>query len=230
MAFVKDLAESKSLLQQQNFLHLKDVLSDEFIEVLEQYGREIADDRLDEIDEWRINGKKRQFLFDFPSQDLLEAFCESIGGITGHSGSDITIGERHIKVYHEDAEDFPAPHMDRQAAEFTIGFPIYIADDSRVCFFPHLSRNENVGEKASFAKVPDGTNMKQYYDDDRIVKMKGKIGDMFIFHGSTIYHERIKPAGSVILYIKINASNRDPLGEHASLLKSLESKPVASAA
>jgi len=230
MAFVKDLAKSKSSLQQQNFLHLEDVLSDEVKDVLERYGREIAENRLDEIGEWRISGKKRQFLFDFPSQNFLDEFCKGIGGITGHSGSDITIGERHIKVYHDDAEDFPAPHMDRQAAELTIGFPIYIADESRVCFFPHLSRNENVSEKASYADVPEGTNMEQYYEDDRIVKMKGKIGDMFIFHGSTIYHERIKPAGSVILYIKINASNRDPLGEHASLLKSLESKPVASAA
>ena len=96
--------------------------------------------------------------------------------------------------------------------------------------FPHLSRKENVGEKACFIEVPEGTDMEQYYEDDRIVKMKGKIGDMIIFYGSTIYHKRIKPEGSVILYIKINASNRDPLGEHASLLKSLDRKSVSSAA
>ena len=85
-----------------------------------------------------VNGElleKRQFLFDFPSHKFLEEFCNGIGAITGHSGDQITIGERHIKVYYDNATDFPAPHMDRQAAEFTIGFPIYIADDSKVCFF-----------------------------------------------------------------------------------------------
>jgi len=230
MAFAKDLTENKSLLEQQNYLHLEDVLSDEFKDVLEWYGREITENRLDEIDEWHIAGKKKQFLFDFPSQNFLDGFCKSIAQITGHSGKDITIGERHIKVYLEEAKDFPAPHMDRQAAEFTIGFPIHIASNSRVCFFPHLSRKENTGEKACYATVSEGCDMAQFYDDERIVKMKGKVGDMFIFHGSTIFHERIKAAGSIILYIKINASNRDPLGEHASLLKSLRRKSVSMAA
>jgi hypothetical protein len=49
---------------------------------------------------------------------------------------------------------------------------------------------------------------------------------MFIFHGSTIFHERIRAAGSMILYIKINASGRDPLGEHASLLAKLDAQSL----
>jgi len=57
MAFVKDLAKSKSLLEKQNYLHLEDVLSDEFIEALKWYGQEIAENCLDEIGEWRIIGK-----------------------------------------------------------------------------------------------------------------------------------------------------------------------------
>ena len=222
MAFVKDLRENKSRLEQQSYLHLENILSDEFVTTLRKYGEQISNNQQEEIEAWHIPGKKRQFLFDFPSIEFVDEFCKGIAQITGYPSDQITISERHIKFYLEEAADFPAPHMDRRAAEFTIGFPIHIPEQSRVCFFPHMSRKENTGERAVYAEVPESTNMEQFYDDDRIVKVKGDIGDMFIFYGSTIFHERIKGAGSIILYIKINAAGRDPLGEHASLLASLK--------
>jgi len=47
---------------------------------------------------------------------------------------------------------------------------------------------------------------------------------MIIFHGSTVFHERINSAGCLILYIKFNSAGQDPLGEHAKLLENLDSK------
>lgn len=230
MAFNQNLSHAKQMLNNESYMHLKDVLSDEFIKLLVECGKQIRDGSLEEVTEWHIPGKKRQYLFDFPSRDFLSSFCEGIAQITGYDPEKITIGERHVKVYLEEAPDFPAPHMDRQAAEFTIGFPIEISKGSRVCFFPHMNRDENTGERAIYADVPASTDMQSYYSDERIEKYKGKVGDMFIFHGSTIFHERIKSSGSMILYIKINASGQDPLGEHASLLAKLDAQsrtPVA---
>lgn len=223
MAFKRNLSESKRCLQDGSFLHLEDVLSDTFVSILERTGEQIANQALPEVEAWHIPGKKRQYLFDFPSAAFFGEFCEGISQITGYPADKVTIGERHIKVYLEGAPDYPAPHMDRHAAAFTIGFPIHISEGSRVCFFPHLSREKNAGTRAIYADLPPNTDMAQYYKDERISSFEGKLGDMFIFHGSTIFHERIRPAGSVILYIKINAEGQDPLGEHASLLESFNS-------
>lgn len=227
MAFNTDISGAKDRLKATSFLHLEDVLSDEFVSQLKRCGEKIKEGSMPEVEEWHIPGKKRQYLYDFPSFSFLNAFREGIAQITGFAAKDIMIGERHIKVYLDEAPEFPAPHMDRRAAEFTIGFPITIPEASRVCFFPHLSREENTSERAVFAELPEETDMQAYYDDARIAQYRGKVGDMFIFHGSTIFHERIKPAGSVILYIKINASGRDPLGEHASMMASLEANIAA---
>lgn len=224
MAFSTNMTASRSVLEKQSYIHLQSVLSERFVALLEDHASRIAANESEEIAEWHIPGKKRQFLFDFPSRDFLDGFRAGLADLTGMPADGIIISERHIKVYLDEAGDFPPPHIDRRAAEYTIGFPIRIPDASRVCFFPHFSREENQLERAVYADVSKETDMAAYYGDDRIVKIKGDIGDMIIFSGSTIYHERIRPAGSMILYIKVNASGRDPLGEHASLLASFEAK------
>lgn len=226
MAFAKNLAAYRGELSRQNYLHIEDALSESFIASLRSYGERIAAGSIDEIKEWYIPGKKRQYLFNFPSVDFLNAFRAGIAAITGDNPDEITIGERHIKYYLEKAKAYPSPHMDRKAAQFTIGFPIHIPEQSRVCFFPHLSREENSGDRALYAKLPETTDMEDYYSDDRIARYRGKIGDMIIFHGSTIFHERIHGAGAIILYIKVNAVGNDPLGENASLVQSLEIAPA----
>jgi hypothetical protein len=225
MSFNRDLGQHRPQLEQQNYLHLENVLSDRFKNLLEFYGGQIAANELDEIEEWHIPGKKRQFLFDFLSKSLFDRFREGLSHLTGEPHDAITIGERHIKVYLDEAPEYPVPHLDRQAAQYTIGFPIHIPEDSRVCFFPHLSRNENKEQRACYADMPADGDLENLYKDDHVVKLKGDIGDMIIFQGSTIFHERICPAGCRILYIKINAAGQDPLGEHASLLASLAGKP-----
>ena len=224
MAFKKNMRDAKAILEEESFMHLKNILSDEFVELLRDCGNKIRNGTMEEVTQWHIPGKKRQYLFDIPSKKFLEEFCRGISQITGYQADKVTIGERHIKVYLDEAPDYPSPHLDRQAAEYTIGFPIEISEGSRVCFFPHMSRDENTGDRAIYADVPASTDMEAYYNDDKIVKYEGQTGDMFIFHGSTIFHERIKAAGSMILYIKINASGRDPLGEHASLLAKLDAQ------
>jgi hypothetical protein len=221
MVFVRDLRTEKEQLEQQSYVHLKQVLSAEFVSLLKEYGAKIASRDLEEVEAWYIPGKKRQYLLDFPSMKFLDEFCVGVAAITGCNSDDITLSERHIKHYLDGAPDFPVPHMDRRAAAFTIGFPIHLPEASEVCFFPHMSRVENTAEKAIHADLPEGTDMKQFYEDPRIIKLKGSIGDMIIFHGSTIYHERIRGAGAAILYIKVNAEGHDPLGEHASLLEKL---------
>ena len=43
-------------------------------------------------------------------------------------------------------------------------------------------------------------------------------GDVVVFQGSSIYHERMRAAGSKILYLKLNAMGLDPIGENLPML------------
>ncbi len=217
MAFNTTLTPHCQALRERNYLHLENVLSQDFTNVLGEVRDRILSGAQDDIPDWHIEGKKRQYLFDFPSEAFLEDFLLSMSEITGKAPENLTIGERHIKVYLENAAPFPAPHLDRRASEFTVGFPIVIPDASEVCFLPHLGFEENTDERARFIKLGDGVDMAAYYKDPRIVKAQGRLGDMFIFYGSRVWHERIHPAGSMILYTKLNTMGSDPLGENRAL-------------
>jgi hypothetical protein len=221
MAFNSDLSAFRAPLKSNSFLHIEDALSPDFVQTLSDYRDRILSGALDDIEQWHIPGKKRQYLFDFPSESFLQGFLEGMGQITGARPSELTVGERHIKVYFDDAPAYPAPHQDRKASEYTIGFPIAIPDQSKVCFFPHLGSEENQAERAQFLDVGDNVDMKAFYDDEQIIKVRGKLGDMVVFYGSRVFHERINAAGSMILYTKINAIGSDPLGENRSLRESL---------
>ena len=37
---------------------------------------------------------------------------------------------------------------------------------------------------------------------------------MIVFHGSSMLHERVRPAGTAVIYIKMNDDGRDQLGEN----------------
>ncbi len=224
MAFTTDLGNARDDLLTQGFVHLEHVLDAAFVDLLRQIDEQIDGDAAAEVGDWHIPGKKRQYLFDFPNVAFLDAFRTGIATITGLDPDRITIGERHVKVYDDQAPDFSAPHLDRKAAVFTIGFPIRIPEKSRVCFFPHFPRDENPSERAVFAELPAGTDVEDLYADPRVAKYRGEIGDMLIFYGSKVYHERMYPAGARILYIKVNADGSDPLGEHASLMAGLEDR------
>jgi hypothetical protein len=221
MAFRKDLSTYREALNTEHYALIEDALSNEFVSHLISYRDRIASGRLKDIPEWHIDGKKRQYLFDFPSAQMLDAFLKGMGAVIGAAADTLTIGERHIKCYLDEAKALPAPHLDRHASQFTVGFPIHIPEKSQVCFFPHLGTEENTDERARFLDIGDNVDMEAFYDDPHIVKFRGKVGDMVIFHGSRVWHERIHPASAVILYTKINAMGEDPLGENRSLREKL---------
>ncbi len=221
MAFKTDLSIHRAALEKQKYLHLENVLSDDFVALLEDYRHRIRSNDLPDIAKWHIAGKKHQYLFDFPSKDFLDAFLKGMAAVSGAAADDLIIGERHIKVYLDEALPFPAPHVDRRASQYTVGFPIEIPEESKVCFFPHLGLEENPQESAQFMDLGDQVDMKAFYDDPQIIKARGKVGDMIVFYGSRVYHERIHPAGSMILYTKVNAIGSDPLGENKSLQEAL---------
>lgn len=213
MPFKYDPRSRRGDFERDGFILLKDVLSDSFMAYLKDFHAKSRSGAVAEYGQWRIGGKKQQFLFDFPSQDVALRFRNGIAALTGMDETSIAISERHLKQYEPDAPDYPAPHKDRGASKISIGLPIHLGEGTSVCVFPTLDRSPNKAELAVYMTDRDHPGLADIYNSKDALPLNEELGDMIVFLGSTIYHERIKPRGTAVLYIKINDQGADPLGE-----------------
>jgi hypothetical protein len=214
MPFKRDLGAYREQLKRDGYVLLKDVLSEAFMCDLKSYLERSRSGDVQEYGRWRIGGKKQQFLYDFPDATMAERFREEIAALTGLNAGTFTISERHLKQYDTDAPEYPAPHKDRGASKFSIGLPVYLGPDTSVCVFPKLDRTPNDGERAVFMTEQDHPGLKDIYDSPDALPLHEALGDMIVFLGSAIYHERIRPRGTSVVYIKVNDEGFDPLGEN----------------
>ena len=214
MPFKRDLGIYREQLDRDGYVLLKDVLSASFMADLKRYLERSRNGQVAEYGQWRIGGKKQQFLYDFPDTVMAERFRNEIAALTGLKSETFTISERHLKQYDTDAPEYPAPHKDRGASKFSIGLPVYLGPDTSVCVFPSLDRSPNEGERAVFMTEQDHPGLKDIYESSDALPLHEELGDMIVFLGSAIYHERIRPRGTSVIYIKVNDQGFDPLGEN----------------
>ena len=125
----------------------------------------------------------------------------------------ITISERHLKQYNQDAEEFPAPHKDRHASGISVGLPVHLGPETSVCVFPTLDRSENTAETAVFMTAERGSDIKELYET-KGGKLHESVGDVIVFHGSSMFDVRSKPRGTAVLYINLNERGEDHRGEN----------------
>ena len=214
MPFKRDLSSYHAQLERDGFILLKDILSDYFMASLKTYLAQTRMGMVAEYGQWRIGGKKQQFLYDFPSREVADRFREGIAALTGISEQGFTISERHLKQYDDDAPAYPSPHKDRGASKYSIGLPVYLGPETSVCVFPNLDRTPNEGERAVFMTGQDHPDLEGIYNSPDALPLHEELGDMIVFLGSAIYHERIRPRGTSVIYIKVNGEGFDPLGEN----------------
>lgn len=214
MCFKYNPAFYQTELKQSGYAHLKDVLSVEFVTALLEFYERVISDATVENTSARIAGKKRQYVFDFPSQEIALEFRSGIARLTGMTEEKITISERHLKVYDEATNPWPAPHKDRCASQISIGLPIALPKSSSVCVFPTMDHTANPNDKAMFLNQNDHADLDNIYQTEEAVMLNEKVGDLVLFNGSSIFHERVNAAGTAVLYIKINDNGDDPLGEN----------------
>ena len=214
MVFKYDPAQAREEFHTRGYVHLKDLLSDDFLEHLDAFYKESIATAQTEKKDWKIYGKKRQYLFDFASDADAEEFRDGMERLLGYEQDALTISERHLKVYDEDAMPWPAPHKDRAASFVSIGLPVHLPEGSTVCVFPELDFGPNEEEKAVFMTDRDHPDLEHIYTKEHAVMLNEKVGDLVVFLGSAIFHERVKAGGAAILYIKVNDAGRDPLGEN----------------
>ena len=88
--------------EQSGYVHLRGILKPEVVQNLSDFLNSALQENADEKGEWRISGKKRQFLYEFPNSDWAEEFRCGMAALTGIGHDDFTISERHLKVYDRD--------------------------------------------------------------------------------------------------------------------------------
>lgn len=213
MPFKRDLESYRSQFERDGYILPKDILSGSFMAFLKDFHAKSRPGNVAEIGQWRIGGKKQQFLFEFPSDEVALKFRRSIAVFTGTNENQISVSERHLKQYVEDAPEYPASHKDRAASKISIGLPVHLGRDASVCVFSTLDRSPNMTERAVFMTSQDNPELSKIYKSADAPLLHEQLGDMIVFLGSTIYHERICPRGTAVLYIKINDEGFDPLGE-----------------
>lgn len=214
MVFKYDPGQAHEEFKTRGYVHLKDIMSDEFLVHLDAFYKESQQTAQSEKEDWKIYGKKRQYLFDFKSEADAEAFRDGMERLLGYKQDALTISERHLKVYDEDAMPWPAPHKDRAASFVSIGLPVNLPEGSTVCVFPELDFGPNEEERAVFMTDRDHPDLEHIYTKENAVMLNENVGDLVVFLGSAIFHERVKAGGAAILYIKVNDAGRDPLGEN----------------
>jgi hypothetical protein len=211
MVFTSDPGRYRQDLIKNGYAHLKSILSPDFVAWLEDFYRRAMANAVGEHLPGHIAGKKRQFVFDFPSEAAAEEFRSGMARLIGLNEALFTISERHLKVYEPESNPWPAPHKDRAASQFSIGLPIHLPKGSTVCLFPSLDRKPNEEERAIFMTERDHPSLAQIYQSEAAVMLNEKVGDVVIFNGSSVFHERVRAAGTAVLYIKVNDEDAIPL-------------------
>jgi hypothetical protein len=211
-----DPAQYAATFATAGFVHIPKGLNQEFYKTLsKQVDRFLQGELLDEF----AIGNKQQAVYEFPdnAQNLNQLF-EAVGAVCGLNPKKLTLSERHIKIYESDANANPAAHKDRFASQIAIGFSVHVPEGSRLVLYPHDHLdvnpfNSSAGLRASLSpdRLPENILRTA-----RRVEITDSPGDVMMFRGNRIWHLRSNPAGTKMLYLKLNDCNCDVLGEDPS--------------
>lgn len=195
------------------FVHIHQGLAPAFFRALvKQVDAYLAGDLLADF----AIGDKQQALYEFPAgAEYHDQLLRAVAGVCGVAAGRLVLSERHIKAYEAKAVPDPLAHKDRFASEFAVGFSVRVPPGSALMLFADDELavnpfNSSTELRASLRKetLPEAT-----LRDARRVAIVDAPGDVIIFRGHAMWHLRSRPAGTVMLYLKLNTYNCDPLGE-----------------
>lgn len=213
MIFKYDPGRARSDFERNGYVHLRDILDDAFVSYLHERHGECHRGEVEDIRSSRIPGKKKQYLFDFPSRQCATEFRDGMAALTGIEKDRFTVSERHLYIYEPEAAPWPPPHKDRAASHVSIGLPILSPPGSTACVFPHFRFGPNREEKAIYLGDRDSTDPNGAYHSEHAIMLNERPGDIVAFLGSSLFHARVRAGGTAILYIKANGVGHDPLNE-----------------
>lgn len=212
--FSFDPADHRDHYAANGWVHIEGGTSPEFLGALRAFAEESFG--LHEVEGRAIAGRKKQALFEAPEGvDFPGELFDVVAELCGLHRPTMTLSERHVKAYDEDAPAKPVPHKDRYASQVSIGLSIVVPEDSRLTLYPHHELDVNpLNVSAAYLEslAPERRPEEALRGVDP-VELYDAPGDVMMFAGNAVWHARRKPAGAINLYLKLNDFNCDPLGE-----------------
>ncbi len=213
--FAPTQSRTTEAYDKQGYVHLSGGVDPEFLAYCNAFlDAAMAERRA--LDNFAFKSKKEQYLFEFPEgMDIEQALMRPVSELTGLDLSRLTLCERHIKVYTEDASELPPPHKDRLASEVAMAVPLSVPAESRLALYPEACQKVNPYNTTAEWKqhMPEPETPEQVLRNYQPTLLDIRPGDIAMFPGSSVFHERLKPAHTRILYLKMNALGLDGLGE-----------------
>jgi hypothetical protein len=201
------------------YVHIKGGISPAFFDFAMAQWRSLQTEPAQSISAWEVKNKKQQFLFELPSDSgFFSHVFHNIATVADLPVERMTISERHLKAYLENAAPNPPLHKDRLSSQVAVGIPLIVPEESQVILYPYHLRGVNVFDSAAQFRqsLDEKDSPEALLENVAPVLLNVRPGDVVIFLGSEIYHERLNAAGAVVLYIKLNGMRLDPLCEDPS--------------
>ena len=207
---------------ENGYVHIPGGASPEFMRYALHFAKTCIDADGDRrLQNWQFKGKKLQFLVEFPdNSDYPEGLYRAVATVAGLDVNRMMISERHIKVYDRNAEASPPLHKDRLASQVTVGIGLRIPEDSRILLYPgrELGVNPHQSAKEWRDSLDEADLPENILEGAEPVEIDMRVGDVVMFAGNSICHERINPANACLLYMKFNAMRLDPICEDPTTL------------
>jgi hypothetical protein len=228
--FTFDPKDFVAAFRGRGYVHVTKGVSEEFLAFAQAQLAYCRETGRNELLAREIKSKKKQYLFVPPDEeDWLAELMRTIGEVTGTPGTGLTLSERHLMVYDDNAARLPALHKDRFASRFSVGIPLESGTGERIALLPEGPRGINVLDNAVYSPRVIGSSAPSIEGWDlnasdfpeawasetkpTLIELDARPGDVVIFAGSSIYHGRLDSARSSVLYFKLNTDRLDPLGE-----------------
>jgi hypothetical protein len=167
------------------------------------------------VDRPALSVAKEQYVLDLPEPAaLLGELFRAVGTVCGLAPERLTLSERHVNVYADDAAPCPRPHKDRLASQVSVGISVAVPPGSHLVLWPHDDRAPNPLQRPGLTEslVPEEAPETTLAGCEEVT-IEDEPGDVMMFAGSTMWHTRRNPAGAVVVYFKCNDFASDPLGE-----------------
>jgi hypothetical protein len=210
--FTFDPADYRQAYADNGWVHIPGGIDPEFLAALRAF---IAENRTQSLDRWAL-GDKTQLLYEFPeSVDYPGELFDTIAAMCGLNRPSMTLSERHIKLYEDDADPEPHAHKDRYASQVSVGLSIDIPAGSQLVLYPH----DHVGVNYYNTAADFRNSLHPHELPEVVVKtarevvIDDKAGDVVAFRGSALWHLRRNAASATNMYLKLNDFEADPLGE-----------------
>lgn len=199
--------------EEQGWVHIQGGIDPDFLAYLRRFVSSASGEK--PLSGQGIRGPKEQHVLEFPEGlNWGRELFDVIASLCGLKRETMTLSERHIKAYQPDAPPDPPAHKDRFASQISVGLSVEVPEGSHLVLYPYDHREVNPFLSAGHRETLEPHELPEVIlPGAQEVVIHDKAGDVVVFRGSSIWHVRRNAANTVMVYLKFNDFDCDPLGE-----------------